>query len=256
MQLSFVRYSKTLIPISSIRNMGFLLCASFLCFSCEVKLADDVAVAYEDLTDELDFNIQGNPVGPDEAKREVDLRLDISENAIRPMTSNGQYAIKEGSLKSSEVYHRIVSDDLEYMIPTPSSNLKLTAKEKAIIIKWIEEGANYKEHWAFIKLNFDLFKSHYLPDYVFEIYGKNSRDPETYVANCLMAGAGVKPGFSYGLTDDCSDNKLENPIHVHDFHATLMHLMGIDHEKLVFKYQGRRYRLTDVHGRVDHDILS
>jgi hypothetical protein len=71
-----------------------------------------------------------------------------------------------------------------------------------------------------------------------------------------MAGAGVKPGITYGQTDDFSYNILKDPVHVHDFQATLLHLMGIDHEELAFKYQGRRFRLTDVHGNVVKAILS
>ena len=71
-----------------------------------------------------------------------------------------------------------------------------------------------------------------------------------------MAGAGVKRGFGYGETDDFSYNITQNPVHVHDFQATMMHLLGIDHERLTFKFQGRRYRLTDVHGKVVKDILS
>ena len=82
------------------------------------------------------------------------------------------------------------------------------------------------------------------------------RDHHPKCFSMWMAGAGVKPGFSYGVTDDFSYNILENPVHVHDFHATLMHLMGVDHERLIFKHQGRRYRLTDVHGHVVKDILS
>jgi len=70
-----------------------------------------------------------------------------------------------------------------------------------------------------------------------------------------MAGAGVKKGIVYGKTDDFSYNVVENPVHVHDFQATLLHLMGINHEKLTFKHQGGRYRLTDVHGHVVNDIL-
>jgi arylsulfatase A-like enzyme len=70
-----------------------------------------------------------------------------------------------------------------------------------------------------------------------------------------MAGAGVKKGFVYGKTDDFSYNVVENPVHVHDFQATLLHLMGLNHEKLTFKHQGRRYRLTDVHGHVVNDLL-
>ncbi len=71
-----------------------------------------------------------------------------------------------------------------------------------------------------------------------------------------MAGAGVKPGLVYGSTDDLGYNVTENPVHVHDFQATLLHLLGINHENLTFKYQGRRFRLTDVHGHVVKDILT
>lgn len=71
-----------------------------------------------------------------------------------------------------------------------------------------------------------------------------------------MAGAGVKKGLVYGQTDDFSYNVVENPVHVHDFQATLLHLLGIHHEKLNFKYQGRRFRLTDVHGKVIKDLLA
>ncbi len=71
-----------------------------------------------------------------------------------------------------------------------------------------------------------------------------------------MAGAGVKPGIVYGETDDFSYNVVQNGVHVHDFQATLLHLLGMDHERLTFKHQGRRYRLTDVHGHVVKDILA
>lgn len=186
------------------------------------------------------------------------------------------------------------------------------------------------------------------PDHIFELYGKDSRDPGTYAANCLMArrllerdvkfvqlyhqgwdnhlhlpgairnqcrntdqataalvtdlkqrglledtlviwggefgrtvysqgkltannygrdhhprcftvwmaGAGVKAGITYGETDDFGYNVTQDGVHVHDFHATLMHLLGIDHEQLTFKHQGRRYRLTDVHGHVVKGLLA
>lgn len=82
------------------------------------------------------------------------------------------------------------------------------------------------------------------------------RDHHPYVFSLWMAGGGIKPGYSYGASDDFGFNPAENPVHVHDFQATLMHLMGIDHERFVFKHQGRRYRLTDVHGHVVRDILT
>lgn len=82
------------------------------------------------------------------------------------------------------------------------------------------------------------------------------RDHHPKCFTIWMAGAGVKKGFAYGKTDAFSYNIVENPVHVHDFQATLMHLLGIDHERLVFKYQGRYFRLTDVHGQVVEDILA
>ena len=85
-----------------------------------------------------------------------------------------------------------------------------------------------------------------------ENYG---RDHHPGCFTMWMAGAGVKKGFIYGKTDDFSYNVVENPVHVHDFQATLLHLMGLNHEKLTFKHQGRRYRLTDVHGKVVDDLL-
>ena len=71
-----------------------------------------------------------------------------------------------------------------------------------------------------------------------------------------MAGAGVKKGLVYGQTDDFSYNVVENPVHVHDFQATMLHLLGINHEKFTFKHQGRRFRLTDVHCEIIKDILA
>jgi hypothetical protein len=71
-----------------------------------------------------------------------------------------------------------------------------------------------------------------------------------------MAGGGIKPGITYGATDDFGYNVVEHPVHVHDLQATLLHVMGIDHEKLTFKFQGRYYRLTDVAGEVVKPILA
>lgn len=71
-----------------------------------------------------------------------------------------------------------------------------------------------------------------------------------------MAGGGVKPGVVYGKTDDYGWNITENPVHVHDMQATILHLCGIDHERLTFRYQGRQHRLTDVHGHVVDRIIS
>lgn len=82
------------------------------------------------------------------------------------------------------------------------------------------------------------------------------RDHHPRCFTMWMAGAGVKAGFTYGQTDDFSYNILKDPVHVHDLQATLLYLLGIDHEQLTYKYQGRRFRLTDVHGKVIKGILA
>ena len=71
-----------------------------------------------------------------------------------------------------------------------------------------------------------------------------------------MAGGGVRPGLSYGETDELGYNIVRNPVHVHDLQATLLHLLGIDHERLTFKFQGRRFRLTDVHGTLIKPLIA
>lgn len=82
------------------------------------------------------------------------------------------------------------------------------------------------------------------------------RDHHPRCFTTWMAGGGVKPGTTYGATDEFGYNVVENGVHVHDLNATILHLMGIDHERLNHKYQGRRFRLTDVHGHVVKEILS
>jgi len=82
------------------------------------------------------------------------------------------------------------------------------------------------------------------------------RDHHPRCFSIWMAGGGIKPGVSYGTTDEYCYNIAENPVHVHDLHATLLHLLGINHEKLTYKFQGRYFRLTDVHGSLIKDILA
>lgn len=86
-----------------------------------------------------------------------------------------------------------------------------------------------------------------------EDYG---RDHHPRCFTIWMAGAGVKPGFRFGRTDDYSYNILENPVHVHDLNATMMHCLGIDHTRLTFRFQGRNHRLTDIGGRVVPELLA
>jgi hypothetical protein len=85
--------------------------------------------------------------------------------------------------------------------------------------------------------------------------GNFGRDHHPCCFSVWMAGGGIKPGVTFGSTDDFAHNVEENPVHLHDLNATILYCLGIDHEKLVFRHQGRDYRLTDTGGRVVHDIL-
>jgi hypothetical protein len=84
---------------------------------------------------------------------------------------------------------------------------------------------------------------------------KWGRDHHPYAFTLWMTGGGVKPGITHGASDDFGFSVTTDPVHVHDFQATVMHLLGIDHTKLTFKFQGRHFRLTDVHGQVVQPIL-
>jgi hypothetical protein len=87
----------------------------------------------------------------------------------------------------------------------------------------------------------------------FDQYG---RDHHPRAFSAWLTGGGIKSGMVYGETDEFGYNITRNPVHVHDFHATLLHLLGLDHEKLIYKHLGRRYRLTDVHGKVVDDLIA
>ncbi len=134
--------------------------SSLLMLSCSPELPLDVKEAYNELPDQIDYNVHVKPIlsekcfachGPDKAKQKAGLRLDQFEAATSElMESPGKYAIVKGDVAGSEVFHRIVSSDPKYTMPTPASHMSLSPKEKAIIIKWIEQGAVYKPHWAFV----------------------------------------------------------------------------------------------------------
>jgi len=84
---------------------------------------------------------------------------------------------------------------------------------------------------------------------------KTGHDHHKDAFTMWLAGGGVKRGITFGRTDDSGYNIVENPVPVHDLNATVLHLLGLDHERLTYRYQGRDFRLTDVHGRVVRDLL-
>ncbi|MFT5123896.1 MAG: hypothetical protein ACI9TH_002256 [Kiritimatiellia bacterium] len=85
---------------------------------------------------------------------------------------------------------------------------------------------------------------------------KDGRDHNPRGFTVFLAGGGVKPGLSYGQTDEYGYEAVEDKVHMHDLHATVLHLLGLDHERLTYQYAGREFRLTDVYGNVVHDILA
>jgi len=149
------------------RLILILLCAGlavvvFIYFhSPSVDLPADVKQAYDALPGSMDYNTDVKPIlsdkcfachGPDKAKQKAGLRLDIAKFAYAELPEDkGKVAINPGDLAGSEFFHRILSDDPKYRMPSPESHHTLTATEKAILIKWIKDGAVYKPHWAFVK---------------------------------------------------------------------------------------------------------
>ena len=127
--------------------------------SRDVEKPAELVAAEETLPEKIDYNLHVKPIlsdrcfachGPDKAKQKAGLRLDMPEVAYEALSESGKTAIKPGNIGGSELFHRIISTDPEYMMPTPESNLSLTVQEKAILVRWIEQGAEYKEHWSLI----------------------------------------------------------------------------------------------------------
>jgi len=87
------------------------------------------------------------------------------------------------------------------------------------------------------------------------VQGKDGRDHCPSGFSLWLAGGGIKGGHTYGATDDYGYRAVENILTIHDLHATILHLLGIDHERLTFRFGGRDFRLTDVHGHVINGIL-
>ncbi|GAB2765923.1 DUF1553 domain-containing protein [Rhabdobacter roseus] len=131
--------------------------------SCErrVELPEEVALAMKEVPDQVDYSYHVKPIlsdrcfachGPDQNKQKAGLRLDVAEAALDKKCESGRKAIVPGNSKNSEVVYRILSGDPELMMPTPDSHLSLSPQEKATLIRWIEQGAEYKPHWSFTKV--------------------------------------------------------------------------------------------------------
>lgn len=127
-------------------------------FGCGPDLPQDLVSEYSKLPDYIDYNFHIKPIlsdrcfachGPDELARKADLRLDIEQDA-KAKLSNGHFALVDGSPGKSTLYARIISSENDYLMPPPESKLRLSNRDMAMLIKWIEQGAEYKPHWSFI----------------------------------------------------------------------------------------------------------
>jgi hypothetical protein len=135
--------------------------ASFCAIGCDTaKIPNDVQTAMEQLPEHLDYNIHVKPIlsdrcfachGPDKNKQKANLRLDVPEGYDKECES-GRKAIVKGNLTKSDVFHRITSSDPDMVMPTPGSHLTLSTQEKAILLQWIKEGAEWQEHWSLSKI--------------------------------------------------------------------------------------------------------
>lgn len=142
-------------------HLAFLLLVLFL-GACTANIPEEVQLASVDLPEQVDFNYHIKPIlsdrcykchGPDANQRQADYRLDLAATAFSETNgehSQAAYNLSSGNLAKSEVFHRITAQDAEYMMPPPDANLSLSNREKALITRWIEQGATYKPHWSFV----------------------------------------------------------------------------------------------------------
>ncbi|MEM8886966.1 MAG: DUF1549 domain-containing protein, partial [Bacteroidota bacterium] len=146
---------RTCYKLLPILSLFFLLLFS----ACGDAVPTDLEEAYTSLPEKIDFNFHVRPIlsdrcyschGPDENTREAGLRLDLEDEAFKALSSGNGYAFVAGKAGKSQSIERILSEDPEFQMPPPESNLVLNQREKAILYKWIEQGAEWKDHWAFI----------------------------------------------------------------------------------------------------------
>ncbi len=144
-----------------IRNWSLGIVSATMLSACggSIDLPQDVQKATANLPEKLDYNLHVKPIlsdrcfachGPDKNKQKADLRLDIADAAYDKECESGLKAIVKSNPAESDLVHRILSEDPDYVMPEPSTHLTLSAEEKATLIKWIEQGAEYKPHWSFV----------------------------------------------------------------------------------------------------------
>lgn len=159
--------------------------------SCQSDLPDEIAKVYAEIPEVVDYNFHVKPIlsdkcfschGPDVEGLKGGFRLDIEDAAKGKIEDSNRRAIVPGKLGRSEVYHRILAEEDQGIMPPPESNLTLSPREKAILIKWIDQGAEYKPHWSFIP-----------PTIPTSLANRDSLAPIDYLVNEVRSSKGLSP---------------------------------------------------------------
>ncbi len=136
-----------------------LLILTIFLFGCQTEIPENIKLAYQNLPKKIDFNFHIRPIladrcytchGPDDKTRKAGLRLDVEETAFAKLKETNGHAFVKGNTHKSIAWQRIISNNPDLQMPPAASNLNLSIKEKALITKWIEQGAEWKKHWAFV----------------------------------------------------------------------------------------------------------
>jgi hypothetical protein len=130
-------------------------------------------------------------------------------------------------------------------------NVWFESKVRPILVEWVQKGAPDPREAPLLVWTTEFGRTPFN-----NTADAKGREHHPWAFSSWLAGAGVKPGIVYGSTDEHGLRVDQNGVDVHDFHTTILHLMGWDHERLTFRHSGRDYRLTDVHGRVVHGVLQ
>jgi len=187
----------------------------------------------QDISSEPDYikKLYGADVGPTKSFGEQCLMARrFSEAGVRFVQLSHRYWDSHGNLKKE---HEKLSKEMDKPVAGLISDLKQRGLLDETLVLWGGEFGRTPT-----------------------AQGNDGRDHNPHGFTMFMAGGGIKPGTVYGSTDDYGYYAEDKPVHFHDLHATILHLMGIDHEEFTYRYAGRDFRLTDVEGKVVHEILS
>ncbi len=204
---------------------------------CQSDLPPTIEEAKAAIDYPLDFNIHVKPIlsdkcyschGPDPSHRKADLRLDTPEGAFRLLKNSGKKAIVAGKPGKSEMIHRIISEDEEFVMPPAESNIQMSALEKAILVKWVEDGAVYKAHWAFEKpsardipvVEHQDKVVNEIDNYVFSLLERNGLQPqeeadkETLIRRVTFDLTGLPPSLQEinDFVNDSAPNSYEKVV--------------------------------------------